>query len=50
MPMYFGSLVAGCVLGVTGYFGIDAIWKRATLRKWHHRVAARKARKDNKSV
>jgi uncharacterized protein len=45
IPMYFGSVVAGTALSIFGYFTIGTIWKRATIKKWRHRVAARKGRK-----
>ena len=44
IPMYFGALVAGAVSSVIGYFGINAIWKRSTIRRWNKRVAERKRR------
>ena len=44
IPMYFGSVILGSVLSIGGYFTIGQIWKRAILRKWHHRIEERKAR------
>ncbi len=44
IPMYFGSLVLGAFLSISGYFTINAIWKRSTLRRWRHRVESRRQR------
>jgi len=37
MPMYFGSLVTGIILSVTGYFGVGLLWRRAIIHKWRRR-------------
>lgn len=48
LPMYFGSLVAGCVSAVIGYFVINHIWKRSTIKRWNKRIAERQARQTKK--
>lgn len=41
LPMAFGAVVAGVVLGIAGWVGVHYAWKAHTRRQW----AARKARR-----
>jgi uncharacterized protein len=42
IPLYFGAFITGVVASITGYFVINAAWKRSIIRKWHQRKKQKK--------
>jgi uncharacterized protein (DUF2062 family) len=40
-PLYFGSAVAGLILGTLGYFGVQMAWRYKVLKKWKARCERR---------
>jgi hypothetical protein len=36
-PLLIGSLIFGSVLAVLGYFGMQAVWRWATVKRWQKR-------------
>ncbi len=47
-PLYFGSAVAGIILGSTGYVAVRFIWRYKVIRKWNKRIKDRTKRQENK--
>ena len=37
IPMYFGSVITGIVLAISGYFGVGILWKRSIIKRWNKR-------------
>ncbi len=37
LPLFTGSVVTGILVGIIGYFAIDAIWKQSVRRRWARR-------------
>jgi uncharacterized protein (DUF2062 family) len=40
-PLYFGSAVTGIILAITGYIGVQIIWRYRVVKKWKARAANR---------
>lgn len=51
IPLYFGSVVMGVILGVTGYFTVNLLWRLLVLKNWKSRRSRKwqkKFKKENK--
>jgi uncharacterized protein (DUF2062 family) len=44
IPLYFGSVIVGLVLGAIAYFSIHFLWKRKVKKDWKARQQRRAAR------
>lgn len=44
VPLYFGSIICGILLGILAYVLIQYFWKRKIRRSWHARQQQRLAR------
>lgn len=43
-PLLLGSFICAVALSGIGYTLVDLLWRRHTLRRWHHRAATRNAK------
>lgn len=51
IPLYLGSVVMGIILGVTGYFVVNLLWRMQVLKNWKNRRSRKwqkKFKKENK--
>lgn len=46
LPMAFGALVLGAVLGIAGWFGVHYAWKAHVRHQWKVRLARREKKKQ----
>lgn len=44
MPLYFGSAIAGILLGAAGYVSVRFVWRYRVIQKWKRRAKARQKR------